>query len=167
MSYLPEDKIDNSNYRMEFAKSSNNFGDTTGIIKEVFISKDKTKLLFMGEETGLVLCADGDCCSESWFEHVTDIEFFLESKSYIDHIDDIDNVILPFGTRQEADTLYGYNLCVPYARHNKETYFKEIKLEMRNSSNGYYGGSIDISFLRGDYKEYIKDYNMLPLHEDF
>jgi hypothetical protein len=80
----------------------------------------------------------GDCCSDSW---ISDI--FMPDYVYNDVITSVIKIPLETSynwemdarTRQKQDKVYGY-------RFNFES-GKTAILAFRNSSNGYYGGSVD------------------------
>lgn len=103
-------------------------------ITKIEIADDKTCLRFF-EASGepLSFYAEGQCCSTSWFESVSGIENILgqkvlktEAKPEVEpnrHEEDAEKYI----------KIYGFCLST------EKGYFD---IEMRNSSNGYYGGSI-------------------------
>lgn len=85
-----------------------------------------------------VLVSEGDCCSESWFdkEHMEGVDLVLgqvvtgyEVRPEYEPADD--------RTRQECDKAYGAEI---------QTAAGSFVFEMRNSSNGYYGGSWEAKF---------------------
>lgn len=71
----------------------------------------------------------GDCCSETWIEHVTTPAF----PATITAIDERDLGEVP-GVRQE----YGQKYSTVF-RTDKGN----LEVEYRNDSNGYYGGSLE------------------------
>lgn len=91
--------------------------------------KRKDIYIFMLEDgTGIAVDAEGDCCSKSWIEHISGTDHLL-------------NQLI---TRTETTN------C-PCIDNNDNNYIKAYsykiytnkgicELEMRNSSNGYYGG---------------------------
>lgn len=92
---------------------------------------DKTSMVFECDE-GQVFTygCDADCCSESWINHVSGLDYLLNATvaGVVEH-PELDED----GTRQDCDKVYGYSLVTD--RGN-------CHIEMRNSSNGYYGGWI-------------------------
>jgi hypothetical protein len=76
----------------------------------------------------------GDCCSETWFADITGVSALLGGK-----VLKVENVELPAvddkRTRQEHDQFYGLKLRTARGVAN---------IVYRNSSNGYYGGRIDL-----------------------
>lgn len=118
-------------------------------IHDVLINPDKTIILFVTDKGKIAYRADGDCCSESWFNHISN---FNSIKNW----EIITNIIEreekdETGTRQEEDKVYGYDLIT-----SKGTCY----IEMRNSSNGYYGGSLELTVD-------VNSAEMMVLIEDF
>lgn len=76
--------------------------------------------------------AHGDCCSSSWFEHFTGVDFIVGATvTDVRRIDITEVVEKPkYGEIQQ----YGYQLVTDKGF---------VDIEMRNESNGYYGGSVD------------------------
>lgn len=76
----------------------------------------------------------GDCCSETWFADITGVAALLGG-----NVLDVEFVDLPVvddkRTRQESDEFYGVKL---------KTDKGYADIVYRNSSNGYYGGDIDL-----------------------
>jgi len=101
-------------------------------IKDVLISDDKENLVFVTEKgEKFNYQAEGDCCNSVWFNHVAGIDFlFGEEILSIEVIfmGDLEP------TRQEVDDAHLYKI---------ETKKGICDIELRNSSNGYYGGSIE------------------------
>lgn len=74
---------------------------------------------------------DADCCSETWIESLENVDALLRGD--VREVVELEEVSAP-GTRQESDVIYGFKINT-----NKGTF----KLIFRNSSNGYYGGSLE------------------------
>lgn len=75
---------------------------------------------------------DGDCCSETWLADVTGVEALAARVVAVRDLELPD----PNGdgrTRQDTDRAYGVELATHRGR---------VTLAYRNSSNGYYGGSL-------------------------
>lgn len=98
-------------------------------IKSARINPDKTLLVFDTDEGEIAYYAEGDCCSESWFNHVTGAEYLAGSTVKEVETSDVDGQLA--GTRQEADQV---------AFVTMPTSIGYTTFEFRNSSNGYYGG---------------------------
>ncbi len=83
------------------------------------------------------LLAEGDCCSVSWFEHVDDdgiaggvvtrVEDSGEPEGWVEPADNSEHEVLQY---------YFTTISTTKGR---------LMFEMRNSSNGYYGGFIAVS----------------------
>ena len=78
----------------------------------------------------------GDCCSESWVNHVNDIGNLIDAT--VTQVEEFDFHsmlgIEPEPTRQDSDEVLFHKVHT-----NKGT----CLIEFRNSSNGYYGGSFE------------------------
>jgi hypothetical protein len=94
---------------------------------------DRDTLQFTTEFETLSYGCVGDCCSNSWFEHISGVEFLVGHT--IVKTENIDmNSITPEDEKgHECLQQYGYRLTTD------KGYFE---IDMRNSSNGYYGGYI-------------------------
>lgn len=105
-------------------------------IKRVFIDDTDNHFICLeikGERT-LILQAEGDCCSETWFHDIIGIDAILNQKILSIRQLDLPEVI-DGHTRQEYDKFYGIEIGT----------IKGIcTIAFRNSSNGYYGGWIEI-----------------------
>ena len=105
----------------------------------VYINEDKTVVKLQCDDEYIDLVAEGDCCSETWFEHISLPYAFSEEKYTIKSWEDMElGKAIP--TRQEEDELYGVKIGL----ETVEGYKYDLYLEFRNSSNGYYGGSLYI-----------------------
>jgi hypothetical protein len=79
--------------------------------------------------------AEGDCCSESWFYHVLGVDALIGHT-----VMDVRSVEMPDAPedgkgRQDSDQLYGFRFTTTGGRAD---------VEFRNSSNGYYGGWLNV-----------------------
>ena len=102
----------------------------------------------------------GDCCSESFINHTNCLEDLLGNT--VLEVDEVDMFsalgVVPEPTRQEVDQVLTYRL-----RTSKGI----CALEFRNSSNGYYGGSLEYVG-ESDYRHYSALIEQLkPITEDF
>jgi len=105
-------------------------------LKAVSLRDDKTVLVFEFEDGGKAeFTAEGDCCSHSWFEHleapdtVEGLEVLAVEDQRMEHGWD--------GEEDMGDYLQSYQTILRL--NNGES----IKVEYRNSSNGYYGGYLE------------------------
>lgn len=101
-------------------------------ILSVKIATDRMALLFsFNDGTSLVARTDGDCCSQTWIEHVelpTEFPAKIISAGSIElNIDDVTN------DDYECLSFYGYKISTDKG---------DMVIDYRNSSNGYYGGDI-------------------------
>ncbi len=122
-------------------------------VNKVYISDDKELLKFeINDGESVVYHAEKDCCNDVWFNHVNGLQNLIGA-TVISVYDkpDIDNAT---PTRQDMDIVYGWTVITVNG------YFD---VEMRNSSNGYYGGSLALyknEWLTEDvaFKELVSDF---------
>ena len=97
-------------------------------ITKLTLNDDATELEFATPSGRFVFQAEGDCCSDSWFNHLSGVSALLGQtvRNVIER-----EVVIASGTRQDEDRVYGWSLV---------TDLGHVDLELRNSSNGYYGG---------------------------
>lgn len=124
-------------------------------VTDMKVSKNRQcVMLNLDDDENLYLTAVGDCCSESWFEHIQDKSEIIGMK--ILKIEQV-NLGRVTPTKQESDELY----CIKFTTNNK---WEDLwMLEFRNSSNGYYGGSVTLSIL--PLNEYNDPYEGKELQE--
>jgi hypothetical protein len=104
------------------------------VIVALHLNKDNDELTFVSPTTVYVYSSEGDCCSQSWIEHIT-----VPS--------DIVGATITGKTEPELPAHDG-TLPGPHPDHEElaiyhtawQTTRGEIIAEYRNSSNGYYGG---------------------------
>ncbi len=98
------------------------------------VSENEEALNFITDDGNLTYVCFGDCCSETWFSEILNIDFLIGNT-----ITEIKELDLPFhedkNGRQEYDQFYGFRLAT------KEGH---CTIAFRNSSNGYYGGSCNL-----------------------
>lgn len=105
------------------------------VLKSVELSLDKENIFFIFQD-GLKVSGDveGDCCSNSWIEHL----------ELPDNVDGAKIISIyesdPVTNDREGDS---YEVIKVYSISFK-TDKGEIILEFRNSSNGYYGGWLNL-----------------------
>jgi hypothetical protein len=80
------------------------------------------------------LSCEGDCCSTSWFEHVElpSLPFTITAIEEVDGKDVLDEEVL-----KNHDVLKTYGLKMTTDKGH-------LDIDMRNDSNGYYGGSFEV-----------------------
>lgn len=107
-------------------------------ILDVEISVDPawmdSALRFTTENGTFVYATSADCCSETWFSEIVNLDFLINQT-----VTEVIELNMPSfidgNCRQEYDSFYGYRIATP-AGH--------CTIAFRNSSNGYYGGSCSI-----------------------
>ena len=101
-------------------------------IRAAYTTPDKTLIVFDCGDSKLAYYTDGECCSESWIEHIEGTEAIRdatvnaieERDDWVDGSDDRDDCVTVYATAIRTDK----GVCV---------------IEYRNASNGYYGGSLE------------------------
>jgi hypothetical protein len=105
-------------------------------ILKVQLDDAKVYLNFVTDTGDVTYSCYGDCCSESWINHVNGVSELLGGT--VQDVDEVDFFGLlnvePEATRQEFDSVLF---------HRIKTEKGWSTFEFRNSSNGYYGGSLD------------------------
>lgn len=105
-------------------------------ISAIRINSTKDILVFnLADGCTLFASAIGDCCSTSWFEHLSGIEALIGHE-----IIEIVERVMP---EQEEKNKYEY---IQYYGWTFVTERGRADLEMRNSSNGYYGGYCEVNY---------------------
>lgn len=101
--------------------------------KILAVHGDTDTLEFVTENGVIVYGCEGDCCSSSWFEHVSGIDNLIGHT--VTNVEEISmNSITPEEEKNyECLQQYGFRISTD------KGYFE---VDMRNSSNGYYGGYI-------------------------
>lgn len=108
------------------------------VVESVVVSEDKRTIdVTFTDGTLLRGTSYGDCCSHTWIEHMT-VPVDVAGATLTEVVD---SAGLDPHEPVEEDT---YELIQVYHTSIK-TSRGEIIIEYRNSSNGYYGGSLDWS----------------------
>jgi hypothetical protein len=95
------------------------------------IATDKEALLIQCTDGDHIVKVDADCCSHTWIEH---IELpALGFPALVTAVEDLDLNKEPTETDGDYIQFYGCKIVTDRG---------EIVIDYRNSSNGYYGGSI-------------------------
>lgn len=99
-------------------------------IDAIILSANNEEIEFVCPTERLRFYAFGDCCSESWFNHFAGVGALIGQtvKAVIERPEYEEE-----GTRDVCDTVYGHLIV---------TDLGSADLELRNSSNGYYGGRV-------------------------
>jgi hypothetical protein len=108
------------------------------VLDRVEVAADKGSVAFHFQDAGppVRYHVTADCCSSSWIEH-------CETPS-----DDMSGARIYFaedGGVVDSESEGEYGEVVQVYRTTFETSKGTIVLEYRNSSNGYYGGSLELS----------------------
>jgi len=104
------------------------------IIKEIYIDTSQEYLKIISIDDIFIFHAVGDCCSESWFADIIGVSYLLNCEVY-SVVDIEDCYANDDRSRQERDIIYGIKITT-----NKGI----CDIVFRNSSNGYYGGYLEI-----------------------
>ncbi len=120
------------------------------IIKSVKISGEYQDRIIIDTDNGkFTYITYGDCCSETYFSEVWNVKNMIGKK--ITEVEDLELVEgdAPLRkSRQEVDSIYGIRL-----KSKNDDYYdtsNNMTIIFRNSSNGYYGGNIDIGINEDD-----------------
>ena len=109
-------------------------------IHNIQLTPDKTAIIVQLNDpqdgpSGIVIEATGGCCSRSWFEHV---DFAgLEGQS----LNDITFTEDPTKVDENEETCE----CLKFYKGSLVTESGSHDFELRNESNGYYSGGIEVS----------------------
>jgi len=108
-----------------------------------------------GTEKEYQLIPEGDCCSESWIEHyelpsvgetivnIIELEISNEEAITLHCLEENESNEIVDEEGREHECLQFYFYCILTDKGN-------YKIEMRNSSNGYYGGSLEVQEITND-----------------
>ena len=106
-------------------------------IEAILLADDRAAIKFVlsgGRE--VVARCDGDCCSHTWIEDVINPEAALGSPVVSAHDVDLpEDLRLPTKTDNYEEEMAYYGFVVDTAKGR-------FTIAYRNSSNGYYGGSL-------------------------
>lgn len=110
-------------------------------VNEVHLNANNEYINFLTPDGNFCFYTEGDCCSESWINHISGIESLLGN--FVVKVDQIDMTDISdgepgFSGKQEVDRIYSFKIFTSQG---------VCELEMRNSSNGYYGGSLQSTTL--------------------
>ena len=103
-------------------------------IRAVTLDASRDELTFTTDEAVVRYRAYGDCCSSSWVEHLSDTSAVIGSPvvSVSEYAPDTEVV-----AESDYDHIQQYGWRIQTAKGG-------LDIEMRNSSNGYYGGSMEL-----------------------
>jgi hypothetical protein len=105
-------------------------------VHQVLANADLDVWRFVTDQGNVDYVCYGDCCSESWVNHIADLDVLIGQK--VEEVEEIDLFSLlgaePEPTKQEVDKVMF---------HRVRTDKGVCVIEFRNSSNGYYGGTFE------------------------
>lgn len=104
----------------------------TGVICDYGLNDGHNDIVFQTTDLIIRYRSVGDCCSESWVENIDDLENMIDSE--ILSVEALD-VTEEKDDRQGSLTKYDYLI---------KTAKGDARLEFRNTSNGYYGGWLEL-----------------------
>jgi hypothetical protein len=103
-------------------------------IDKVTINSDQTAIkIYTGNEV-IMLRAIGDCCSHSWFNHI----------QFVSNLTGSTITKLKENPELETEHSDSDSECIRVYSHTIFTDKGVCTFELRNSSNGYYGGYVDV-----------------------
>ena len=149
-------ELDNNKKKM--SERVNSFEEMLGqTINKIWLNEDHDKVVFETTGGDFAYVTVPDCCNQVWFEHLSlSPKLFgsylmgVEAKDWVDISNEPDSYEVLEQSFWTLTTSNGY-----------------IDLEVRNSHNGYYGGSIDY-VANADWKRYsIVKEDMREITEDF
>ncbi len=124
-------------------------------IEKVFINPSNDFMRLQYDKGYIDIIAEGDCCSHSWIEHVENVEALIGAT-----VISVENIDMPdLGDTDEDKDEY-----IKYYGLKITTTKGSVQFDYRNSSNGYYGGSLEISdnecihTPQTDFKELTEDF---------
>ena len=129
----------------------------TGV--ELAGDKEAIRFLIEGGEPIVAKC-DADCCSHTWVEHIE-----LPAMGFPAKVLSVADLDLPGSVEDhpDHDCLQVYGLKITTDKG-------DLIIDYRNSSNGYYGGSLawpdDEYFYGGVYGQNVSDQTWQPVSSD-
>ena len=119
-------------------------------ILSMMIAQDRKAILFNTDSGLIVAKCYGDCCSDTWVEHVELFPGGFPAKV----VDVVDLDMPDLGAMEGRDVVAYYGCKI-------STDKGDIILDYRNDSNGYYGGSLswpdDSYFYGGVYGQNVSN----------
>ena len=122
------------------------------------IAEDKKAILFETDQGQVIAKADGNCCSDTWIEHIELPVMGFPSK--VLSVDDLDMPQVEESGEYEVIQVYGCKISTDKG---------DVVIEYRNSSNGYYGGNLswpdDSRFYGGVYGQNVSKEEWIDIVE--
>lgn len=113
-------------------------------IRKVFKEVDGDCLVFVCDDGSYTYNAEGDCCSKSWVENVEIIPGALGST--VVSVEAMETPDSKEVSEYEWLSYYGAKIVMASGC--------TIIIDYRNSSNGYYGGSLEYAGFVADFADY-------------
>lgn len=107
-------------------------------IRKVFVREGEEAMAFVTDLGTFAFQTDGDCCSETWFADLNGYAALAGAVSRVEEFELPEEAGKDGRTRQEEDQVMGVRI---------RTWRGDCEILYRNSSNGYYGGSIAFVFV--------------------
>lgn len=123
-------------------------------LERIEITEDRKAIRFISEGQALVARCDADCCSYTWVEDFLNPNALIGSPiTEVNNLDLPENLQGPTKTENYEEKMHYYGIQIKTAKGT-------ATIAYRNSSNGYYGGSLifpDEHFWGGVYEQNIAD----------
>lgn len=112
-------------------------------VNKIFINKDF--LMFETDKGDLIYAVTGDCCSSSYFYDFYGVKALLKNGP-VTEVKTVEllpsDVACTNGDSSDVVQVYGYQITTECEHYGERT----SVFSFRNSSNGYYGGSINLAY---------------------
>lgn len=121
-------------------------------VNDIYVDASHESIALYTDKGTFYLDAYGDCCSHSWYEHISGVDAL--KGQVIRSVQEIGlGEVMPRAETEYQEYVQAYSIKFT----TDKGYFE---IEMRNSSNGYYGGYVNLE--EGD-----RATTMTELTEDF
>lgn len=121
-------------------------------ILEVRMGMESTYIQFETDEGVFSYFTQAECCSESWINHISGLQAILGQKVLKTEQMDMPDICPgqeDFSGKDYIDSVYSFKIFTSQG---------VCEIEMRNASNGYYGGNLE----KVEFIDKVK-----PIVEDF
>lgn len=130
------------------------------VVEKIYISNDDQCFLkLVGSDFEVCLEAEGECCANCYFSEIYNADSLRGRE--IEGIDfvEIATKVQTEKSRQEYDDIMGIRIRLKSDRYDIDNFGKTCFIGVRNSSNGYYGGTVLVSDTPKDveFVEFIGD----------
>lgn len=101
-------------------------------ITNILINSENSIILFKtGHDEEFAYCCEGDCCNDVWIEHLNGIDCIIDGSTIFD--------VKSKGSEDRTPTKQEVEEALLWTIYTSSGNFD---IEVRNSHNGYYGGSM-------------------------